>query len=495
MTNLGFPNIASFPKVWYVSTTGNDTTGDGSLEKPYASLDKAVVAASSGHGIKILAGTYNFPYVAGADTGSSTIINDRGKALTIWGENDRTIINCNGAVATTRDGNVIMLGNALSVLQNLKINYAPGKTYSYSNAIFLWSLGSICNVLFENTGALPWSYSYYNSGPTSSPKVTNCVFKTNGKGKTTDFSGSPKYINCLFDVSSTPTSIANSSNNLTRAIITTDYSKPLTADLINTGLASILNPDGSRSNIGLCGGPFDWSFTAYTYLINYNNRILKSFSGNWVDLCAKNELTESIFKSNGMTMDDLSQALPLINQIGNCELIALGPAEVPSVPIRKLNGVPKPKLILANGGIPLISIQCINQVTMTTTTAGSGLIRFIVSADNGNSWAAYSNSVWTPIDISDFSNVKLSGMTPATLNALSKSNWSDFINPINAKSLRFGYYLEVSDSVDTANADAISLNVDMLGAWMNSKEADWGYVNKTIARVLLYSTGDYKINY
>ena len=41
---------------WNVSTTGNDTTGDGSSGSPYATVSKAVSMSSNGDTIRIESG-------------------------------------------------------------------------------------------------------------------------------------------------------------------------------------------------------------------------------------------------------------------------------------------------------------------------------------------------------------------------------------------------------------------------------------------------------
>lgn len=51
------------PKVYHVATNGNDTTGDGSLAKPFATLSKAFAvgeATASGYMLAVGAGTFNF---------------------------------------------------------------------------------------------------------------------------------------------------------------------------------------------------------------------------------------------------------------------------------------------------------------------------------------------------------------------------------------------------------------------------------------------------
>ena len=41
---------------WYVSTSGNDSTGDGSIGSPYATVSKAITSASAGDTIYVKRG-------------------------------------------------------------------------------------------------------------------------------------------------------------------------------------------------------------------------------------------------------------------------------------------------------------------------------------------------------------------------------------------------------------------------------------------------------
>ncbi len=45
--------------IWYISTSGSDSTGNGSLETPYATVSKCITVGTDGDTIKILNGTYN----------------------------------------------------------------------------------------------------------------------------------------------------------------------------------------------------------------------------------------------------------------------------------------------------------------------------------------------------------------------------------------------------------------------------------------------------
>jgi len=49
---------AAFSKDIFVATNGNDTTGDGTITKPYATRTKATSVAVAGDNINMRAGTY-----------------------------------------------------------------------------------------------------------------------------------------------------------------------------------------------------------------------------------------------------------------------------------------------------------------------------------------------------------------------------------------------------------------------------------------------------
>lgn len=250
--------------IYYVSTSGSDATGNGTFTLPFASLSKAIQTASGGDGIMVLAGTYRLTPMNNTTYDQPGIF-DLGKKLTIVGENNQTVLQFYGSdvSSTYRDAPLISLGNTGSIISNLRLQYTPNRSGNYSNAIFRWALGTIKNCFFEILGSNSWSYNYDNDATSANrrPIVENCIFKANVAAQAS-FSGYPKYNNCLF--SHTPASHSSGSAQNTYGLIRAiyqadyDYSMEITTDINNVGDPAILNPDGSRSNIGVRGGQYAW---------------------------------------------------------------------------------------------------------------------------------------------------------------------------------------------------------------------------------------------
>ncbi|MBK3495308.1 discoidin domain-containing protein [Viridibacillus sp. YIM B01967] len=256
MTKLALPNIKDFSKVWYVSPYGNDVTGNGSKDNPYASHRKAMQEAASGDGVFIQSGTYQSLHFD-LDNYGTICFYDISKKLTVWGENEKTIINFYGSEGVKRDACIFAIYNSESTISNMKINYYPGKSTNYSNSIFRLCNGYFQNLFIENLSTQNWSTCYYNNQTTKGPKVTNCIIKSNGR-YTSNYSGHGQWDNCLFDY---PHGGGTATNHLQRSIMLNDsVLEYLPIDLVDKGNVTIIDPNKSRSNIGVCGGPYGWGF-------------------------------------------------------------------------------------------------------------------------------------------------------------------------------------------------------------------------------------------
>lgn len=251
------PDTTGLTVLW-VSTTGNDTTGNGTQGAPYASLKQAVTAAgATGYAIHLLPGTYRAAPMNLPSGYATAGIHDLGKRLLIFGEGSNTIVEVYGADSTTtRDAHALSLAHANSLVTLLKVNFYPNRNTSYSDAIFGWSTGTVTNVYFENKSAtVSWSYCYDNNS--SAFSVKNSTFKTNGRS-TSDYSGNPTFRSCHFQAAPT---IGSVSYSVTRAVNAADLLfGSLPSDLRSLGDPAVTNAvDGSRANIGVGGGLYDWT--------------------------------------------------------------------------------------------------------------------------------------------------------------------------------------------------------------------------------------------
>lgn len=178
----------------YVSTGGNDETGNGTINNPYASLKKAIENANNGNTIYIKAGIYKLSPMF-LDSDSSYGIYDEGKELSIYGENEKTILNFDNSTSTSRDGLAIRLSNKNTVIGNFTYFFKPTKNQNYSNAIFHRTYGTTKNVFFViNNSSKTASYDYFNN-ETLTHTVENCTFYHTKGSVSSNFTGSGIYKN------------------------------------------------------------------------------------------------------------------------------------------------------------------------------------------------------------------------------------------------------------------------------------------------------------
>ena len=250
-----------------VSTTGSDETGDGTKEKPYASLSKAINEATSGQKIYIMAGTYKLkPMTLSSYTEPG--IYDQGKALEIFGDNEKTILEYDGSETTKRDGAAFQITNKNTLVRNLTYVYYPKNGDSWQKSIFRWCDGRVENVFFRICGTNSAAYLYYNGG--GSLRVKNCTFFHDTGSFEKRYSGSATFTNIATNVATDGTE--------TNVIVDSFGTKETElADLINN---SKTNENFTENSAGVYYGEYSWNnshnlFFIKNYKLNYRNTFIK----------------------------------------------------------------------------------------------------------------------------------------------------------------------------------------------------------------------------
>lgn len=110
--------------ILYVATNGDDTTGNGSQENPYATIGKAVEQASDEDKIFVKEGTYNAEFKS-MDSSCKAAVYDDNKKICIYGENEKTVLICDGTNVSSRDSALFCLKNQNSTVRNLTTIYYP----------------------------------------------------------------------------------------------------------------------------------------------------------------------------------------------------------------------------------------------------------------------------------------------------------------------------------------------------------------------------------
>lgn len=230
----------------YVSVEGNDTTGNGTTDSPYASLKKAIEVSVSGQKIYIAPGQYTLLPIT-QDGASAGGITDLGKQLEIFGQNESTIIKYDGSSTALRDGNAVCLYNASSTLRNLTYEFKPKSSSNYSRSIYRWTYGKIKNVFFRITGPYSASYLYNNDGGTGS-LTQNCTFFHDLGTVLSNYSGTMAFTNVA-------TNVLTQGTNANVIVNAFGNSSMTTQDLIT---ASKIKQEFINSQVGVFYGDNAW---------------------------------------------------------------------------------------------------------------------------------------------------------------------------------------------------------------------------------------------
>lgn len=241
-------NLSAFANVRYVSTTGSDTTGDGTASNPYATLKQALVGITSNTCIYIKSGLYTLPNENySMQTSGVAILGEPGAVLhsPIYNEyniNESTTIT--GLTFTGKFKVRTQYYNKTILFENCAFSLSEhtGTFGNYPFHITLAGTLNITNSSFINIRNTTGQHIAIDGSGTGTVKVN---LKNNA------------YSNSLLvkKISSGLTLTTTDLTNIPGVTFDSDYNI-ITGDWLNKGTGT--NLDGSQANIGVYGGRYSW---------------------------------------------------------------------------------------------------------------------------------------------------------------------------------------------------------------------------------------------
>ena len=237
------PDLSQFNAVIYVDSVNGNDLADGTENNPLKTFEKAISKFSTGDVIKLAKGNY------------VTTLGNANKNLTIVGENQKTNLYVTDSYFN---------GNVVVNFYNLIVEYDPNLSY-----------GLACNINEVNG----YNAVFYTKGERA-PFYSISYLKTmnvNLYNSSIFVEKAHLYINIVFYGQELFASIKNVSTNTSQWYSTRDYHSKIKDLSSQTSLLDIQfdsnynitssgwkntgtgqNPDGSKANIGVYGGPYSW---------------------------------------------------------------------------------------------------------------------------------------------------------------------------------------------------------------------------------------------
>jgi len=187
-TNFTISTNSQSTEVW-ISTTGSDTTGNGTIGSPYRTIANAIRAASAGGIVKAFGGTYNENNILWPNTNNITL-----KASI---ETSPVTIDAQGAALFTVPSAVNLTVEGITMLNGHDGNIYIGAAFTLSKSnTTLWLIDSTiqnCTADADSYGAI-----IYCKDNTDNIYIQNCIFQNNSVRRAQFLSGTYNITNSDF---------------------------------------------------------------------------------------------------------------------------------------------------------------------------------------------------------------------------------------------------------------------------------------------------------
>jgi hypothetical protein len=253
-------DLTGYTSIYVDANIGNDISGDGSIDNPYKTIDKACPTGADK--IAIILGNGYYPMINLIDKNIQDLIiigNENNTIIYLYNTLTREnatnyswigklkiykLVLYGGGQTGTNFHTVKNLGTEVD-FYNVVFRNIPLATYGYftvnNNAIV-----RLCNCVAYLSNILLRTYgNLYPSGPNGTIQLTNCYgnYTAGYETEVTDFDYQTNIITDAEEVDAT-SSLTDSTYRLTGS--GWEHS--------GTGL----NPDGTQAHIGVYGGPYAW---------------------------------------------------------------------------------------------------------------------------------------------------------------------------------------------------------------------------------------------
>ena len=241
-----------FDKYIYIdSTNGNDTTGNGTKEKPYSTLDKIaesrIIEKGKSYGVVLKNGEYEL---------TEKIFNlDYDGEINIIGNRQNTILKVKEIYSNYSGGKGGYNVNFYRLIWD-------GNNCNNPNVIMPKTEMNLYNIAFKNIASNGYSYfdpivGAYKINNSTLPNNPSCMLRTAEEPI--------KLTNCYGGFTSGYSTTDNTWNYKTNYITSTPKVDNTTYKITDDeskwkNVGTGMNPDGSQANLGVYGGEYSWDY-------------------------------------------------------------------------------------------------------------------------------------------------------------------------------------------------------------------------------------------